>query len=161
MPNTASQIESRVRAFADEIRALTRQELIDALTDVLAGAAPAKRGPGRPPKTSTPRTATASAPPSRRASRRRTTGGRRAPAEVAKTIERVRDYVVANPGKGAEQICPALGVTTRELAMPMKKLLASKHITRKGVRRATRYFPGPNATGSLPVPSASGRPKKK
>lgn len=68
--------------------------------------------------------------------------------------------MVANPGKGAEQICPALRVSTRELAMPMKKLLASKHITRKGMRRATRYFPGPNASGKLPTPSPSGRPKK-
>ena len=36
-----------------------------------------------------------------------------------------------------------------------------QHITRKGVRRATRYAPGPNANGKLPVPSPAGRPKRK
>lgn len=159
MSDTATRIESRLRAFADEIRALTRQEVLDAVNNVLG--APAKRGPGRPPKTSTPRTATTPVSKTPRASGRRTTGGRRAPAEVAKTIERVRDYIIANPGKGAEQICPALGITTRELALPMKKLLGSKHISRKGVRRATRYFPGPNVTGRLPTPTPGGRPKRK
>ena len=148
MPHTTAQIESRLRAFVDEIRALTRQELLDALTTF--GSAAAKRGPGRPRKTATP---PAKAPSD--------VGGRRASAVVADTIERLRDRILAHPGQGAEHIGPALGLTTRQLALPITKLLASKHITRKGVRRATRYFPGPSASGKLPVLSARGRPKKK
>lgn len=157
MPNTAAQIESRLRAFADEIRALTRQELMDAVNNVLGGAATAKRGPGRPRK-ATP--APVSRPPTAKKAPT-TSGGRRASATVANTIERVLAHIVAHPGQGAEHIGPELRLTTRQLALPITKLLGSGHITRQGVRRATRYFPGPNASGKLPVPSRRGRPKKK
>lgn len=41
-----------------------------------------------------------------------------------------------------EQIAKTLGTTTKELALPAKKLIAEKKIKTKGERRATKYFPG-------------------
>lgn len=155
MPDTTAQIETRIREFVDKMHLLIRQVAIDAVASVSGGIAPPRRGPGRPPQASSVRATTA---PSKL---RHAVGGRRPSAVVAKTIGRVRDYIVANPGKGAEQIAPALRVTTAQLALPIKKLLASKHITRKGVRRATRYFPGPSASHAVPAPSPGGRPPKK
>ncbi len=156
MPDVTTQIESLIREFADEIHALIRDVVIDAVSSA-PGVAPAKRGPGRPPKTSMGLRAVVRSAPSKS----KHVGGRRAPTIVANTIESVRDYIVTKPGMGAEHIGPALHFTTAQLALPIQKLLTSKHITRKGVRRATRYFPGPNASAKVPEPSLGGRPKKK
>ncbi len=130
MPNML-RLEIRIREFANEIQALIHEAITASVNDVLGGAAPTKRGPGRPRKS----------PPATKAPSTRS-NGRRAAEDVANTVERVRDYIVANPGQGAEHIGPALRLTTKQLALPITKLLASKAITRKGVRRATRYFAG-------------------
>ena len=129
---TIPRLEARIREFANEIQSLIHEAITASVNDVLGGAPPAKRGPGRPRKS----------PPASKAPSTRSKG-RRASADVANTVERVRDYIVANPGQGAEHIGPALGLSTKQLALPITKLLASKAITRKGVRRATRYFAGP------------------
>ena len=36
----------------------------------------------------------------------------------------------------------ALGVQTKELALPIAKLLKSKAIKKRGQKRATKYYPG-------------------
>jgi hypothetical protein len=40
-----------------------------------------------------------------------------------------------------EAIGKALGVPTRELNLPIKKLLAAKRVKTQGHKRATEYFP--------------------
>jgi len=40
-----------------------------------------------------------------------------------------------------EAISKALGTTTSDLTLPVKKLLAAKRVRFEGVKRATRYFP--------------------
>src|SRR5262249_28914781 len=119
---------------------------------------PGKRGPGRQPR-SAPRAASPRGKSARGG--RRAVGGKRSPALLNRTTQRVRDHVAAHPRHGVEQIGAALGMKTAELALPIKKLLGSKHIARKGVKRATRYFAGPNIKGALPEASSGGRRKKK
>ena len=34
-----------------------------------------------------------------------------------------------------------MGVSTRELAVPLKMLLGERRVAARGVKRATRYFP--------------------
>jgi hypothetical protein len=41
-----------------------------------------------------------------------------------------------------EAIGKALGKPTRELNLPIKKLLSAKRIRSEGHKRATEYFPG-------------------
>jgi hypothetical protein len=62
-------------------------------------------------------------------------------------VEKLYGYIKANPGKRIEPIGTALGVATRDLALPVKKLLAAKRITSKGQKRSTAY--------SAVVPSSS------
>ena len=40
-----------------------------------------------------------------------------------------------------EEIAKALATTTKELTLPIKKLLSDKRISSRGTRRATKYFP--------------------
>jgi predicted transcriptional regulator len=55
--------------------------------------------------------------------------------------EQVFNHIKTNAGQGVEQIAKALGTTTKELTLPIRKLLAEKKVTSKGQKRATRYFP--------------------
>jgi predicted transcriptional regulator len=55
--------------------------------------------------------------------------------------QRVLEYVSQNPGQGVEHIASAFSMETRELVLPIKKLLSSNELRTEGQRRATRYFP--------------------
>lgn len=48
----------------------------------------------------------------------------------------------SNPGKGLEGIAAGLGTSTKELKLPVVKLLASRRIKKTGEKRGTKYFAG-------------------
>jgi hypothetical protein len=89
---------------------------------------PGKRRPGRPPTN----------PAERRARRK---GGKRDPKELAKLVESLYAAIKRKPGSRIEEIGKAMSVATKDLALPVAKLLASKRIKKTGTRRATKYFP--------------------
>ena len=66
-------------------------------------------------------------------------GGKRSPAELARTAERLVRHIKANPNQRAEQIAVGVGMTTRALALPLRKLVAEKRLKTKGVARGTTY----------------------
>lgn len=68
-------------------------------------------------------------------------GQKRSPEDLAATVKAVGEYIADHPGQGVEQIKVALGKQTSELMLPIQKLLSSRVITRKGQKRATKYFP--------------------
>lgn len=68
-------------------------------------------------------------------------GPKRAPEEIAKTADAVFAFVKSNPGSNAEAIKAGLKQELSILELPIKKLLASKTIKKRGQRRATRYYP--------------------
>lgn len=76
---------------------------------------------------------------------------RRTPApEPERPVSRLLlEFVRAEPGRRMEQVAVALGLTTRDLAFDAKRLLATGHIRRVGEKRATRYYPGVQATGNV------------
>jgi hypothetical protein len=112
----------------------------------------AKRGPGRPKKAAAPvsapkqaaakgaRAAKAAAP-KKPAPAKRPSGAKRPPAELAKLTEKLGEYIKAHPGLRIEPIGKALNIATKELTLPVKKLLAAKKIRSEGQKRATEYFP--------------------
>ena len=67
-------------------------------------------------------------------------GEKRPPAELAKLTEKLGEYIKAHPGLRIEPIGKALGTPTKELSLPIKKLLAAKKIRSEGQKRATEYF---------------------
>ena len=68
-------------------------------------------------------------------------GAKRDPADLAALTDSIAAHIESNPGQGVEQIAKALSTTTKELTLPIRKLLADKKIFSKGQKRATRYFP--------------------
>ena len=139
------QIQDRIQAFLTELSGLVRQSALEAVQAALGGgvAAPARRGPGRPRKNAAAAPMAAAAPasaapagkPARRAKR-----AKRTSADVDATAAALLAYVAANEGQSIEQIGKGMGVATKELKLPVIKLMEAKKLKTKGQRRGTKYF---------------------
>ena len=159
MSNAENNIKARVDAFVNDLSDLIRQSALEAVGEALkkggtvsAPAAPAARRPGRPakvveapvaakPAAKVGRPAKAASSASSAAAAKRRAGEKRSPVLLAQVTDQVGNHIKSNPGQGVEQIAKALSTTTKELTLPIRKLLGDKKITSKGQKRATRYFP--------------------
>jgi len=141
MPNA---IEDLVTKFTSDLSALIRSEALASITSALGGAAPAapaEVAPASAPAKAPTKKATAkkAAKPAKKAGKPGT--GKRDPAELAKFVETVGEYIKAHPGEGAETLKVALKCESKDLQLPIRKLLAEKRVIVKGQKRASRYFP--------------------
>lgn len=150
MPNFEQMIAQRVQAFVTEIAELARQQALETLSAALAagGRGRATRG----------RNGTA---PVRVARRGRDAGGnRRSPEEIDRASQALLSEIQSNPGLRVEQIGRALGAATKDLSLPLKKLLSQRMVRSEGQRRATRYFPaGAGSRGGRGKGRGAGRGK--
>jgi hypothetical protein len=121
---TSLDLRSRVDSFVQDLEGLIRASALRAVETALGMGA--KRGPGRP-------RGAAKAP---RAGKR----AKRDPQAVLAVAAKVHAAIKARPGSSVEQIGKSLGMQTKQLALPIKKLLAAKKVKTKGQRRGTRYF---------------------
>jgi hypothetical protein len=141
MANTpvSEQIRSRVEEFVDELSSLIRQSAMDTVSKVLGGgeveSRRGRRGAGAGAS------ASAGRPQMEARGRARAKGAKRSQDELERLTGRLLTYVKANAGQRIEQIAKGMAVSTRELNLPAKKLLANKSIRTKGQKRATQYFP--------------------
>lgn len=71
-------------------------------------------------------------------------GGRpkRRHSELTELSERFTAFVRHHPGLRIEQINKQLGTATKDLALPIRKLIAAGAIKTKNKKRSTTYFPG-------------------
>lgn len=121
-----SEIRARIDQFVAEIGDLARASVVDAVRESLEpGSAPSRRGPGRPRGSS---------------AARRPKGAKRSPEMLARTTSRLFAAIKAKPGQRIEQLSEKLGASTKDLALPAKKLIAEKKVRMTGVKRATKYF---------------------
>lgn len=118
MDTAKRRIEALAREFVDRLQAIARDELLTVLGGAPNGLRPT-RGRGS-------------------ASAR---GAKREPAALEQLAERFLSYVAKHPGLRIEQINAELGSSTKELALPIRKLLAAKQLRAEGQRRSTKYFP--------------------
>lgn len=152
MDNVESQLKSRVDSFVSELRELVQKAALEAVQSALkgggGGAAPSvakatgkKRGPA-PAAAPAPKAAAKAtkAAPAAAAAAKRKAGQKRSPDEIAKTTDKLLSYISKNSGQRIEEIAKGVGNSTKELTLPVKKLLNDKKIVAKGEKRATRYF---------------------
>jgi DNA-binding NtrC family response regulator len=142
-----SQIKSRVDAFVAELSAMVKKAALEAVTNALKagdGGAPSvakttgkKRGPAAAASKSAKAPKAAPAAP---AAAKRKAGQKRSPEEIAKTTDKLLQYITKNSGQRIEEIAKGVSNSTKELTLPIKKLLNDKKISAKGEKRATRYF---------------------
>jgi hypothetical protein len=69
-------------------------------------------------------------------------GGKRTSHDLERLSETFHGFVVKHPGMRIEQINKELGTTTKDLALPIRKLIADGAIKTKGAKRSTTYFAG-------------------
>jgi len=127
------RIRSRVEQFAEELSALIRDSAMETVREALGGGGSAPRRGGRGG-------GRASAAPSKVSNSRREKGQKRDPGEIERLTGRLLDYVKGNGGQRIEQIAAGMGTVTKELNLPVKKLIAQKALKTKGQKRATQYF---------------------
>ncbi len=151
MDNVDTQLKHRVDSFVAELSALVKKAALEAVTNALKGEAAApgvakaagkKRAAPAPAPAAAPKAA-AKAPkaaPAAPAASKRKAGQKRSPDEIAKTTDKLLAYITKNSGQRIEEIAKGVGNSTKELTLPVKKLLNDKKISSKGEKRATRYY---------------------
>lgn len=126
MPNIA-ELESIVRRHTEEVRVHLLAVVVAALTpgqgNQLAGGSTSSVG-GTLNK-------------SARAVKK---GAKRSPEALEILTRKLLGYITKNPGERIEQIGVGLGLPTKELVLPAKKLIGDGSVRTKGAKRATAYF---------------------
>ncbi len=73
-------------------------------------------------------------------SRGRGRGAKRSSDELDKLSEQFHAFVAKHPGLRIEQINKQLGTSTKDLALPIRKLVSEGALKTKGEKRSTTYF---------------------
>jgi hypothetical protein len=145
-----AELDARIRAFAGELEDLIRRATEEGIRAAISGALAsgrlvrpgevlatvAKGNAGKPVrvKAEKPKADKAVKP------KQRKKGQKRSPEELAALEAKLEAFIQENGGKRIEEIGKELGITTSELAGPVKKLLDAARIRSTGERRATRYY---------------------
>jgi hypothetical protein len=139
MSDLQNEMNRAVQGFVVQITELARRAAINTLESAFTGR------PGG--STTTPSAAVAASPAaSGRVGRPRGgRGGKRTPEDLESLSGQFASFVKSNPGLRIEQINKELGTTTKDLALPIRKLIAEGMINTKGQKRSTTYFPGRKA----------------
>lgn len=69
-------------------------------------------------------------------------GAKRSADELETLAEEFHAFVAKHPGLRIEQINKELGTTTKDLALPIRKLISEGSLKTKGAKRSTTYFAG-------------------
>ena len=132
MSDFQNEMNRVVQGFVAQITELARRAAIDTLESAFGG-----RG-GR----GAPAAAVLAANLGRVGRPRGGRGAKRSSADLQELSERFASFVSSNPGLRIEQINKQLGTTTKDLALPIRKLISENRIKAKGQKRSTTYFPG-------------------
>jgi hypothetical protein len=138
MADFNSQINKLVEEFVSQVTAVARQAAMDTLTTALGSAAAAGRGRAAPLVAARP----AVAAPGGGRGARRPKGAKRPPDEIEQTMAQVQEFIQKHPGLRIEQINKQLGTQTKDLALPLRKLISDGMVRTEGEKRSTQYFPG-------------------
>jgi hypothetical protein len=132
MSDFQTEMNRVVQGFVGQITELARRAAIDTLESAFGGRS------GR----SAPAAAALVATLGRVGRPRGGRGAKRSSADLEALSQRFASFVKANPGLRIEQINKELGTTTKDLALPIRKLISEGVISAKGQKRSTTYFGG-------------------
>lgn len=119
-------IQSALDNLVDAIRAELRDEFMTAL-----GGSPNRKGSKVRKRAAAPRAMARKTGPK---------GGKRTAAELEKLTVRTLAAIKKGPGQRSEELATTLGVSTKELVLPIGRLFAQKAIRTTGQRRGMKYF---------------------
>ena len=137
MSDFQNEMNRVVQGFVAQITELARRAAIDTLESAFGGRAVRSGAPAAVVA------AVAAGPSGGRVGRPRGgRGAKRSAADLEALSEQFASFVKANPGLRIEQINKQLGTTTKDLALPIRKLISEGVISAKGQKRSTTYVPG-------------------
>jgi len=139
MSDFQNEMNRTVQSFVAQITQLAHRAAIDTLESAFTGRASSGRNGGRPAAVVTLATVGA------RGRARGGRGAKRTPADLEELSDKFASFVKSHPGLRIEQINKELGTTTKDLALPIRKLIADGMISAKGKKRSTTYFVGRKA----------------
>ena len=133
MSDFQNEMNRAVQGFVAQITELAHRAAIDTLESAFGG----RGARGAPAATAalTPNLGRVGRPRGGR-------GAKRSQEDLEALSERFGSFVKANPGLRIEQINKQLGTTTKDLALPIRKLISDGLISVKGQKRSTTYYPG-------------------
>jgi hypothetical protein len=136
MSNFQNEMNQVVEGFVAQITELARRAALNTLEATFAS-----HGAGRAAIAAPLRAAVSAGAGRPRGGR----GAKRRPEDLEALCNQFASFVKSHPGLRIEQINKELGTSTKELALPIRKLIAESRITAKGQKRSTTYFPGRKA----------------
>ena len=136
MNDFQNDMNHAVQGFVAQITELARRAALDTLESAFGGGQPARSASTR--VVAAPATAGV-APVGRPRGGR---GAKRTAEDLESLSAKFASFVKTHPGLRIEQINKELGTTTKDLALPIRKLIAERMISAKGQKRSTTYFPG-------------------
>lgn len=148
--NLDQHIRERIQLFIAELTSLIKQSAVKSVRDALGNGdtdsdVPARRGMKKGRRGGAAKrgaaSADAEAPKRGRGRGGRKKGAKRSSKQLEHITETLLNHVKANPGERIEAIAKKIDIKSRDLTLPVKKLVAEKKITKKGEKRATTYFP--------------------
>jgi hypothetical protein len=160
MTSFQSRVNKLVDEFVRQLSEMARRTAMDIVTaavvvanDAAARVLAEKQAAARP-RTAPPREPPSEAPDDAPGAAARAKGEKRPPSEIAALRERVAAFVTRHPGLRVEEINQALGTTTRELVLPLRKLIADGVVRSEGEKRSTQYFPVQAPPPRIEAPAA-------
>ena len=123
MSDFQTEMNRVVQGFVAQITDLARRAAIDTLESALRGGGGKRSG-------------------ALSIGRGRGKGVKRTSDELDGLSDKFLDFVRDNPSLRIEQINKQLGTTTKDLQLPIRKLLADGHLKAKGQKRSTTYTIG-------------------
>jgi len=129
MSNIDDEVREAVESFVEQLKGLIQRAALESVQTALNGGnPPALRGSKR------------QARPAAAGSARYDAISKRSPAELAALIKKLHSHIAKHPGLRIEKISAGLGLPTKALVLPVKRLISERKVTTKGQKRATVYF---------------------
>ncbi len=138
MNDFQNDMNHAVQGFVAQITELARRAALDTLESAFGGHTGRNASPRAVPAPVTTGVAHVGRPRGGR-------GAKRTAADLESLSAKFASFVKSHPGLRIEQINKELGTTTKDLALPIRKLIAERMISAKGQKRSTTYFPGKRA----------------
>ena len=148
MSSANDQIRTRLNAFVTELSDLIRQATLQDMAEALRSAeghSPARRtgasvaiaGAREERKVAVRK----SGAPAKAATVASPAAQPRVPESLAQIMARVQSHIKANPGQGVVPMATSLGISNKDLRLPIRKLVEENKVRSTGKTRGTRYFP--------------------
>ena len=129
MSNIDDEVRDAVESFVEQLKGLIQRAALESVQTALTGGNPTSlRGSKRPLR----RVAAEAT--------RYEAISKRSPAELAALIKKLHGHIAKHPGLRIEKISSGLGLPTKALVLPVKRLISERKVTTKGQKRATVYF---------------------